>query len=496
MKVCLGLLTVFLLSLSARGQYMEKVIYDAADSSNGYYLAIPPASHQIRGVLVLFCDFRSPESLLPETRLHNIASAGDLLTVYASLGTSILPDSATLLQMNAILRHITAKYSADTASFVIGGFDLAGTIVLRFTELAWQDPARFTLRPKGVFAVASCVDLTSLYHIGERQIKKNYFPPAVGDARYILDVLQKGPGTPEGQPENYRRLSPFLHTETGPGNEQYLDNVAVRLYYDTDLSWQLNARRNSLYDTAIPDGTELIKRLLLAGNNKAEFIPAKAPGVRSNGQRNPNALSIVDETDCIQWVKGLLNILDPSNPRAWVAPYKWMMPEGWRGEPSYLPGTNSPHFPFKAIEDIRFPPGWGVAGSDEYWSVAYLFWLDAGQKIDADVVKASLVTYYDDLVAGAIIRRNLTIPPGTIKPVQVTTKKIAAEPDDRETYSGTIAMFDYMGKKPMTLNYLVHVKTCSAGGHTALFLEISPKPFEHPVWSKLKEPKQKFSCEP
>src|SRR5579863_6973256 len=151
MKICLGLLTVFLLSLAARGQYMEKVIYDAADSSNAYYLAIPPASQQqIRGVLVLFCDFRSPESLLPETRLHNIASAGDLLTVYASLGPSLLADSATLLRMNAILRHISAKYSADTASFVVGGFDHAGMIVLRFTELAWQDPARFVLRPKGV----------------------------------------------------------------------------------------------------------------------------------------------------------------------------------------------------------------------------------------------------------------------------------------------------------------------------------------------------------
>src|SRR5580692_7581319 len=124
MKVCPGLLILFLLSLSARGQYMEKVIYDAADSSNAYYLAIPPASPNIRGVLVLFCDFRSPESLLPETRLHNIASAGNLLTVYASLGPSIFADSATLLRMNTILRHITAKYSADTATFIIGGFDL------------------------------------------------------------------------------------------------------------------------------------------------------------------------------------------------------------------------------------------------------------------------------------------------------------------------------------------------------------------------------------
>jgi hypothetical protein len=496
MKVCLGLLTVFLLSMSARGQYMEKVIYDAADSNNAYYLAIPPASHQIRGVLVLFCDFRSPESLLPETRLHNIASAGNLLTVYASLGTSILADSATLLQLNAILRHISTKYSADTANFIIGGFDLAGTIALRFAELACQDPARFVLRPKGVFAAASCVDLTSLYHTSERQIKKNYFPPAVGDARYVLGVLQKECGTPEGQPENYRRLSPFLHTDNGPGNEQYLDKAAVRLYYDTDINWQLSTRRNSLYDTDIPDGTELIDRLLLAGNSKAEFIPAKEPGVRSNGQRSSNAPSIVDETDCIQWIKGLLNILDATNPRAWIPPYKWMQPAGWRSEESYVPGPNSPHFPLKAIEDIRFPPGWGEAGSDEYWAVAYLFWLDAGQKIDAAILQASLTTYYDELIAGAVIRRRLTIPPGTIKPVQVTIKKISAEPDDRETYTGTIAMFDYLGQKQMTLNYFVHVKVCLAGGHTALFLEVSPKPFDHAIWGKLKEPKQKFSCEP
>ncbi|HEV3325324.1 MAG TPA: hypothetical protein VG052_06945 [Puia sp.] len=496
MKICLGLLTVFLLSLSARGQNMEKVIYDAADSSNGYYLAVPPVSHEIRGVLILFCDFRSPESLLPETRLHNIASAGDLLTVYASLGASLLADSVTLLRMNAILQHITAKYSADTSTFIIGGFDLAGTIVLRFAELAWQDPGRFVLRPKAVLAAASCVDLTSLYHTSERQIKKNYFPPAVGDAHYILGVLQKECGTPEGQPESYRRLSPFLHTETGPGNEQYLDNVAVRLYYDADISWQLNARRNSLYDTDIPDATELINRLLLAGNNKAEFIPAKAPGVRSNGQRSPNALSIVDETDCIQWVKGLLHIIDFTNPRAWIPPYKWPEPTGWRSEASYIPGPNSPHFPLKGIEDIRFPPGWGVAGSEEYWSVAYLFWLDGGQKIDADILQGALKTYYDELIAGALIRRRLSIAPGTIKPVQVTIKKIAAEPDDRETYTGTIAMFDYLGQKPMTLNYLVHVKTCSAQGHIPMFLEISPKPFEHLLWSKLKEPKQKFSCEP
>jgi hypothetical protein len=496
MKSLSILAIALLLFRAADGQYMEKVSFDASDSTNGYYLAIPPTSQTIRGVLVFFCTFRSPESLLPETRLHNIASAGDLLTIYASLGRQLLPDTATIGRINTILQHVAGKYAADTASFVLGGFDDAGTIGLRYTEMAYENPARFSLRPKAVFAVASTVDLTGLYRISERQIKKNFFPPAVNDARFYLDALNKEYGSPKDHPQRYREASPFVREDEAPGNEQYLRQVAVRLYYDGDIGWQLSTRRNSLYDTNIPDGTELINRLLLAGNKQAEFVASRSPGMRSNGIRNASAMSIVDEIDCIQWIKKVLHILDASNPRAWVAPYKFPLPDGWRTEQSYVPGPNSIHLGLRAIEDIRFPPGWDVASSEEYWAVAYLFWLDGGQEISASVLQHNLQIYYDDLIAGALIRRNLTIPAGTIKPVQVTIQKPTAEPDDVETYTGTIAMYDYLGKRPMTLNYLVHLKSCATSGHVPLFLEISPQPFGQPIWAKLKAIKQKFVCEP
>ena len=94
MKSLSILAMTLLLFCAAEGQSVEKVSFDAADSTNGYYLAIPPGSQTIRGVLVFFCTFRSPESLLSETRLHNIAAAGDLLTIYASLGRELLPDTA------------------------------------------------------------------------------------------------------------------------------------------------------------------------------------------------------------------------------------------------------------------------------------------------------------------------------------------------------------------------------------------------------------------
>jgi len=476
------------------GQFIEKIPFDAADSTNGYYLAIPPASHTISGALVFFCSFRTPENLLPETRLHNVAFANDLLTVYVSLGKTMLADDAIITRMNAVLQHVAAKYKVDTARFALGGYDIAGTIALRFTELAYEHPAQFPIQPKAVFGVASFVDLFGLYRSSERQLKRNYFPPTTADARLTLDLMTKELGTLTDHPENYKKLSPFYRDEETPGNEQFLKSVALRLYYDTDIAWQLNARRNSLYDTNIPDATELVDRLLLAGDANAEFISSKWPGTRSNGARNANSLNIVDETDCIQWIIKKLHIFNPANPLAWEAPYQFPILDKWRMERAMLPGPFASHVTIRGIEDIRFPPGWGDANSDEYWSVAYLLWLDGGQKIDAGVVQNNLKLYYDDLIAGARIRRNLKIAPGVITHVQVTIKKIKAEPDDLETYSGVINMFDYLGQKPIALNCLVHVKTCGAQDHIPVFFEISPKPFDHPLWQELRKSKQKFTC--
>ena len=102
--------------------------------------------------------------------------------------------------------------------------------------------------------------------------------------------------------------------------------------------------------------------------------------------------------------------------------------------------------------------------------------------------------YYDEHIAMAVKHGNLKFPPGTIRPVQVSIRKMTAEADDKETYGGTISMFDYMGRKPIVLNFFVHLKSCPARNYIPLFWEISPQPVDHPLWARLKEMKQKFSC--
>jgi hypothetical protein len=477
-------------AVAVKCQSTEKVFFNDGDSTTNYYLAIPPTSGNINATLVLLCPFRNPESILPETMLQNVAAANDMLTVYASIGTHFIPDDNALQHINKLMANVVSKYRADTSMFTLAGFDFAGLTALKYTELSNEHPDQCIVKPKIVFGIASPVDLTGLYNLCQRQITKNYFPPAVGDAKLITGILNKNIGTPNDHAEQYKQLSPFTYS-IPLGNEQYLQHTAIRLYYDTDVDWQLKVRRNSYYDTDLPDASELINRLLLLGNTKAEFISSKQPGVKSNGNRNATALSIVDAIGCIQWIKTELHIFSPNNPMAFIPPYTFGVPDGWRVERYLLPPFFAPGVKLKGIEDLRLPSGWGVPSSNEYWSAAFLYWLDKGQTINADVLKEMLTTYFDGLI-------KVNIPPNTPKeklvPTTVSIQKIKPEPDDLETYSATISMLDFQSMNPITLNYMAHVRTCNDKNHFPVFAELSPKPFSDPLWTTMKRMKQQFVC--
>ncbi len=470
-------------------QYVEKVSFDSKDSTNGYYLVIQPRSKSIKGALVLFTSFYQLDDILAETKLHNTAYANDLLTIVVSLKDKFLADTATIDRMNTILNHIVQHFPVDNSKFVFAGFDIPGNIILRYTELAYEHPAQYKIQPKAVLAVDCAVDLFGLWHWSERAIKKNYNMDDVGSAKYILDIMTKANGTIYNNPANYLRLSPFAREAQTTGHEQYLKNVAVRLYYDTDIDWQLKNKRNGFYDTNIPDGSELINRLLLLGNNNAEFIVAKQPGIRSNGIRSPTSLSIVNEVECIQWIKRKLDIFDANT---WIPPYDLSIPNGWGVERFSFPIEFASKIPYKGVEDLRFTPGWGDAASEEHWSYTYLWWLEGNPKIDAGALQENLEAYYSGLVGRNITRRN--IPKNKLVPTTAAIKKIKTSPNDAETYIGTISMLNYLAQQPMVLQCLIHVKSCKEQDHTAVFIEVSPKYFEHPVWHELNKIEESFDC--
>ena len=184
----------FCLPFAGYGQFTEKIIFNNRDSANDYYLAVPPVSGNIQGVMVLVSSFASPEYIFTESKLPNTAMGNDLLTIIASLGTSLWADSASVSRINQILSHVVKHYSADTAKFVIGAMGYAGNTCLRYTEMCYEKPGQFPVLPKAVFAISCPVDLTALAQWCEHEIKKNYYAGDVGDAKYILGVFDEKSG--------------------------------------------------------------------------------------------------------------------------------------------------------------------------------------------------------------------------------------------------------------------------------------------------------------
>lgn len=470
-------------------QFSEKIVFNNKDSANDYYLAVRPSSGNIQGVQVLITSFSSPENVLGESKLQNVAYANDVLTIIVSMGTSLFADSASIDRLNIILKHVTNHYSADTSKFALGGFLYTGNMALRYTELCYENPSKFPVLPKAVFTINSPVDLLDLAVWCENEIKKNYYAGDVGDAKYILKDLMDSYGNYKDHPEKYIQPSPFNKNATSAGNEQFLNHVAVRLYYDTDIEWELKNRRNSYYDTYIPDGSELVKRLLLAGNKNAAFISSKQPGIKSSGQVTPYSWSIVDEVDCIQWLKNNMKIF---NPQTFSPSYQLAVPEGWSIERFSLPPDFAKDIPYQGVEDIRFASGWADVKTDEYWAYAFLWWIDGQPEVNTTILEKSLKSYYNGLIARNVTPRK--IPESKLIPTVVNIHPVKTEAGDLETFEGTINMLDYMAQIPMVLNARIHKKNCPDKNHEFVLFEISPKPANHTVWQKLNKLNLDFQC--
>jgi hypothetical protein len=175
----------------------------------------------------------------------------------------------------------------------------------------------------------------------------------------------------------------------------------------------------------------------------------------------------------------------------WEAPYHLPVPKDWGIERFLIPISFAPQIPYKGVEDIRFTPGWGKTESDEYWTYAFLWYLDGSIKTDAQVIADHLKNYYTGLLK---VNTDTARYSEKLMPATTSFKKRVTEKDDLETYSGTIQMTDYMSRKEITLNCKVHLKFCAAENKTIVFHELSPKPFTHQNWANLNQLWLDFTC--
>jgi len=179
--------------------------------------------------------------------------------------------------------------------------------------------------------------------------------------------------------------------------------------------------------------------------------------------------------------------------KKWDAPYTLNFPKGWDIERFLIPIEFAPEIPYKGVEDIRFAPGWGNAKSDEYWSYAFLWYLDGSPETTAEIVANNLKAYYTGLVGRNIEPRK--IPADKLVPVKTAIKKVEPDKGDLKTFRGTVYMLDYMEQKPIILNCIVHLKSCPGKNKAFIFNEISPKPYSDTIWQSLNQLWTEFNCD-
>ena len=184
------------------------------------------------------------------------------------------------------------------------------------------------------------------------------------------------------------------------------------------------------------------------------------------------------------------NPTDEFDAKKWEAPYHLNSPKDWDVERFLIPISFAPQIPYTGVEDIRFAPGWSKVQSDEYWSYAFLWYLEGTPKITAKTVKNNLKAYYSGLVG--VMQGEISAD--QLVPVKTKFKKVKTEKGDLKTFRGTINMLDYMAKKPIVLNCIVHLKSCSGQNSTFVFYAISPKPYTDKIWQSLHQLWIEFNC--
>lgn len=163
------------------------------------------------------------------------------------------------------------------------------------------------------------------------------------------------------------------------------------------------------------------------------------------------------------------------------APYFLDTPQNWGIERFPIPISFAPSIPYKGVEDIRFMPGWAKKGTVEYWSYAFLWYLDGEVKPDEETIKKNLIAYYTGLLhANADSSRAKTIKTAT-----ATVRKTNIDKKSESSFVATVNTLDFLTWQPITLHLCIHIISCKEENKTFIFHEVSPKLHNDDVWPKL-----------
>jgi hypothetical protein len=290
------------------GQQTRVVQPNPQDSLAGAYRIYVPAGQPV-GLLVLIPGGAATQDEFtaggwsPSTLPQGLSRQQVVTIVPAAGGYSHWLEDGWLKQLDAIVAETLTTHRIPADRVVVGGISSGGTAAVRYTEFCATGRSPAGVRVRGVFAVDAPLDFGRFWRGEMLAVRRGADPSFVGEAKAVLaDMRRVLGGSPDEEPAQYVRMSPFSAFAEGGGQARVLASVPVRLYTEPDIHWWMENRKVDYYSMNAVDAAALIVQLQLLGNRQAELITTQGRGVRRDGKRHPHSWSIVDESALHSWI--------------------------------------------------------------------------------------------------------------------------------------------------------------------------------------------------
>src|SRR5262245_39742330 len=117
-------------------------------------------------------------------------------------------------------------------------------------------------------------------------------------------------------------------------------------------------------------------------------------------------------------------------------PFDWPVPAGWKKETIPFPLTFAPKLPYRGFEELRFAPSFFDPKSTNFWSYAFVWWLDGQPALTKPSFERDFVAYFAGLSTAVAAKKNFHLDPSRFKAV------FAPDKPTNDSFTGYIDTYD------------------------------------------------------
>lgn len=267
--------------------------------TDDYELIIPKGKE--KGVLILFPGFpENPDIIKREFKFLEPAVENGISVALMTFNQRIWLEDHEKKKLSDIITEMFEKHNLEKENVFIGGFSSGGNISLLIGNYLMKSESG--IKPNGIFAIDSPVDLLGLYENAKRNIDRNFSAVSVQESQMLVNMLESNLGKPKSSIAKFEEYAVYTKRTKNTDNLADLKDVKIRLYTEPDTLWWKENRMNEYEEMNAYFLKSLSENLIKKFGNKVEYIPTENKGYRSNGERHPHSWSIVDVDGLLKWI--------------------------------------------------------------------------------------------------------------------------------------------------------------------------------------------------